>query len=70
MNTNGMTINQWDAMQCLVRRGWIKPSSSGLSVQTYRALVRRGLLVHTGGSGNDSTYALTDDGRQWVTEYI
>lgn len=70
MNTINLTLDQIDAMSCLVRHGWNRPTSTGLSVQTYRALARRGLLRHKGGSGNDSTWEITDDGRQWATENI
>jgi len=70
VNTNGLTRDQHDAMALLVRHGRNRPTATGLSVQTYRALARRGLLRHKGGSGNDSTWEITDDGRQWATENI
>jgi hypothetical protein len=70
VNTAGITKDQHEAMSLLVRNGRNGPSATGLSVHTYRALVRRGLLHHTGGRGNSSMYAVTDDGRQWANEFI
>jgi uncharacterized protein YjhX (UPF0386 family) len=70
MGPKKLTADQLDAMRCLFRNGWNCPNATGLGVQTYRALVRRGLMVHVDGQGQKSTFALTEDGEQFCLDML
>lgn len=70
MNTYNMTADQHEAMSRLVRDGRRGPEQTGLSVRTYRALQRRGLIVPSSGSGQRSLWVLTADGHAWANENI